>query len=98
MIPAGDEGSGQKVVLEGGSGGGMLVSASCRDSHPQERPFSEHCRRLRTQPHCLEESNKNLIKANILSCTHCGLGILLSALQPNFISIYVSVTSIVGGG
>ena len=98
MIPGGDEGSGQKVVLEGGSDGGVLVSASCRDSHPQERPYTEHCREIEDTASLPGGKYENLIKANILSCTHCGLGILLSALQPNFISIYVSVTSIVGGG
>ena len=46
MIPGGDEGSGQKVVLEGGSDGNMLVSASCRDGHPQERPCAELCREI----------------------------------------------------
>lgn len=46
MIPGGDEGSGQKVVLEGGSDGGVLVSASCRDGHPQERPYTKHSREI----------------------------------------------------
>ena len=88
----------RRLFLKVGVMGTCLSQLAAGTAIHRRGPALSSAGRLRTRPQCLEECNKNLIKANILSFTHCGLGILLSALQPNFISIYVSVTSIVGGG